>query len=103
MRKASRTHKAREITGKRKERKSFTLSQESIALLNELRASRKGDRRRSASAILDDLLRRLKAERKRQAVEQAVTNYYDSRSEELRAEENLWGDFALAQFVDKDV
>ena len=102
MRKALRAHKARGITGERKERKSFTLSRESIALLNELRASCKGDRRRSTSAVLDDLLRRLKAERKKRAIEQAVANYYDNRSEESRAEENLWGDFALAQFVDED-
>jgi hypothetical protein len=83
-----------------KERKSFTLSRESIALLNDLRAARQGSRRRSVSGVLDDLLRALDKQRKRDALDQAITNFYDGISEKAQAEEKDWGEFSLAQFMD---
>ncbi len=86
----------------RKERKSFTLSRESIALLDELRASRQGASRQSTSAVLDDLLRTFNTERRRRAVELAVAHYYDSLSEQARAEDNQWAEFALAQLGDEE-
>lgn len=86
----------------RKERKTFTLSRESIALLDELLAGRKSSLRGSASAVLDDLLRTLHKERRRQAIEQAVSRYYSNASEEERAEEFQWGEFALSQFPGKE-
>jgi hypothetical protein len=84
----------------RKERRSFTLSRESIALLSELSAARDSSGRRSASAVLDDLLRSLNKERKRRAVEQAVTRYYDGLSEQAQREEKEWGEFSLSEFLE---
>jgi len=83
-----------------KQRRSFTLSRESIALLNDLRAARRGSRRKSVSAVLDDLLRALDKQRKRDAVEQAISSFYDGLSPQALAEEREWGEFSLAQFVD---
>jgi hypothetical protein len=83
-----------------KERRTFTLSRESVALLNDLRAVRRGSRRRSVSAVLDDLLRALDKQRKRDAVAQAITSFYDGLSPQALAEEREWGEFSLAQFLD---
>ena len=82
----------------RKERRSFTLSRESIALLAELCVAGNGSKRRSASAVLDGLLRSLKKERKRRAVEQAIASYYSGLPEQARDEDKEWGEFSLAQF-----
>jgi len=84
----------------RKERKSFTLARESIALLSELCAARDSSGRRSVSAVLDDLLRSLNKERKRRAVEQAVTRYYNGLSEHAQVEDQEWGEFSWAEFLD---
>jgi predicted glycosyltransferase len=84
----------------RKERRSFTLSRESIALLTELSAARDSSGRRSASAVLDELLRSLNKERKRRAVEQAVTRFYDGVSEQAQREDKEWAEFSLAEFLD---
>ena len=84
----------------RKERRSFTLSRESIALLTELCGARDGSGRRSASAVLDGLLRSLNKERKRRAVDQAVTRYYNSLSEEAQSADKEWGELSLAEFLD---
>lgn len=83
-----------------KERKTFTLSRESIALLRDLRAAHEDSGRRSISAVLDDLLRSLSAQRKRESVAQATTRYYDNLSEPAHSEEREWGEFSLAQFMD---
>jgi hypothetical protein len=83
-----------------KERRTFTLSSESIALLRDLCAARPGSPRKSVSAVLDDLLRALDKQRKRDAVDQAVTSFYDGLPEPAQAEEKEWGEFSLAQFLD---
>ena len=100
MRRTIRYSRGRESGRTPKERKSFTLSRESIALLNDLRAARQGSRRRSVSAVLDDLLRALDKQRKRDAVVQAVTSFYDGLPEQAQSEEREWGEFSLAQFLD---
>lgn len=100
MRRTRRNSSGRESRRIPKERKSFTLSRESVALLNDLRATRRGSRRGSVSAVLDDLLRALDKQRKREAVDQAITSFYDGLSEQARAEEKEWGEFSLAQFMD---
>jgi hypothetical protein len=84
----------------RKERRSFTLSRESIALLTELCATRDKSGRRSVSAVLDELLRSLNRERKRRAVEHAFTRYYDGLSKQAQIEDEEWGEFSLAEFLD---
>jgi len=82
----------------RKERRSFTLSKESIALLAELCVAGNGSKTRSASAALDGILRSVAKERKRKAVEQAITTYYSGLPEQARQEDREWGEFSLAQF-----
>jgi hypothetical protein len=79
-----------------KERRSFTLSRESIGLLTELCAARDGSARPSVSAVLDELLRSLSKQRKRRAVEQAVTRYYNGLSEQAQTEDKEWVEFSLA-------
>jgi hypothetical protein len=81
-----------------KARKTFTLSPESVALLEELRVSR---RRRSVSAVLDDILRALNHHRKEEAIERAISAYYDGLSPEDQKEEMAWADFALTQFTER--
>ena len=98
--------RARRISGGKhsgrtpKERRTFTLSRESIALLQDLRALRRGSRRRSVSAVLDDLLRALDNQRKREIVEQAITRFYDTLPKPAQSEEWAWGEFSLAQFME---
>ncbi len=86
----------------RKERKTFTLSRDSLALLEELRSARKGSPRRPASAVLDELLRMLHRERRRQAVERAIAQYYSRSSVQDQKEAMEWGEFALAQFPEEE-
>lgn len=88
--------------GKRKTRRTFTLSPESVELLDELRKSRTGRSGRSTSAVLDDILQRLRNERKKQKIEQAVAQYYDNLPEADVDDEQAWGDFALAQLAIED-
>jgi hypothetical protein len=83
-----------------KERRTFTLSRESVALLHDLRAARRGARRGSVSAVLDDLLRALDKQRKRETVEKAITSFYDGLPESAQSEDREWGEFSLAQFMD---
>lgn len=93
-----RTESRVEPTGNRqnrqKQRKTFTLSYEAVALLDELSASSK-----SASSVLDELLLSLRRERERQEMEERMGRYYDQRSEEEGREATLWGDFATREFV----
>jgi hypothetical protein len=103
MRKTGRKSQALESARTPKQRRSFTLSRESIALLNDLSVARRGPRRRSVSAVLDDLLRALDNQRKRDAVEQVITSFYDGLSKQDQAEEAAWGEFSLAQFMDGPV
>jgi hypothetical protein len=95
VRRTSRIKKSERV---RKERRSFTLSPESIALLTELSAAGDGARKRSASAVLDGVLRSLNSQRRRKAVEQAIASYYSSLPEQARDEDKEWGEFSLTQF-----
>ena len=82
-------------TGRRqKQRRTFTLSPESVALLEELSVNAK-----STSAFLDELLLSLRTERKRQEMEERIGRYYDHRTDEGRREERLWAEFALKEFA----
>src|SRR5258707_14903311 len=93
---ASHTRSRRRI----KRRKTFTLSQESVAFLEELSASRKDSRgQESVSAVLDDLLLAIGKDKARQENEDKIGKYYDERSEEERQEEIDWGKLATGEFV----
>jgi hypothetical protein len=62
-----------------KEKKTFSLSRQSVMFLEALRKER---RSRSMSA--------------------SVTRYYDSLTSEEIAEDSAWGDFAATQFPSED-
>lgn len=102
MRRRSSGRKTFHPRGTRKERRTFTLSRESIALLDELTLADEGIPRRSASAVLDSLLRALRKERRREAVARAVAQYYSDLPEPEHAADIQWGEFALGEFPDKE-
>ena len=79
----------------RNAKKSYTLSLEALAFLEEIRKERRAS---SISAALEDLIREVRRAHERAAVERAVAHYYGSRSNEEAAEEGRWGDFALGEF-----
>jgi hypothetical protein len=81
-----------------KERRTFALSPESIALLMDLCVAGNGARRRSPSLVLDSLLRSLNRQRKRKAVEHAITSYYSGLPEQARDEDEEWGKYSRTQF-----
>jgi hypothetical protein len=82
-----------------KQRKTFTLSPESVALLEELSLQRQAHGPESVSAVLDDLLLAMRREKTRQEMEEKIGKYYDGRSEAERQEEIEWGKFAMAEFT----
>jgi predicted CopG family antitoxin len=89
------------ITSKpeRKAKKSFTLSIESVAYLEEVR---KKNGAGSMSAILEEILRAAQREEKRAAIDRAMTEYDDSLTDEEVEEERQWGEFAMRGFPTED-
>jgi hypothetical protein len=79
----------------RKERKTYTLSSEAIAILENERKERQAN---SASAALEELLKERRQQREMAEFAASVTRYYDSLSDEEIEEERLWGQFAESQF-----
>ena len=79
----------------RKAKKSFTLSVESVAFLDAMRRKR---RARSTSSVLEDILRSVRAEQEKSAVEKTISDYYSSLTTEEAKEQTLWGNFAVREF-----
>ena len=86
-----------------KRRRTFTLSPESIALLEELSSRRGTAHRESVSAVLDQVLKAMREAQIRDAMERATTAYYDGRPKSEEEEESDWARFALSQFPVDDV
>ena len=82
-------------TTNRKAKKSFTLSLESVAFLDAMRKKR---RARSASSVLEDILRNVRVEQEKSVVEKTISDYYSSLTTEEAKEQALWGDFAHREF-----
>jgi hemerythrin superfamily protein len=80
----------------RKIKKSFTLAPEAVAFVSQTREKRKAG---SDSEALEMLLRELILEAKRQAIEAAITEYYDTASDEELAEEEQWAEMAGPGFL----
>jgi hypothetical protein len=80
----------------RKIKKSFTLAPEAVAFLTETREKRKAG---SDSEALDLLLRELMLEAKRQAIDAAYKEYYDTASDKELAEEEQWAEMAGPGFL----
>jgi len=74
-----------------KQRRTFTLSPESLAYLEQQARRRKLG---SQSAVLDELLLEKTREQRRASLEANVTAYYDSLSEAEIEEDRLWGELA---------
>jgi hypothetical protein len=83
----------------RKLKKTFSLSRESVLYLESVRKRKK---RESISAVLEDLIRQQQQTAEMVRISASVTNYYDSLTEQERAENRAWGEFALTQFPTED-
>jgi antirestriction protein len=83
----------------RKAKKSFTLSVESVAFLEEMRQKSSTE---STSAILEEILQAARREEKRIETDRAITEYYNSLSDEEAAEERQWGEFARRAFANDE-
>lgn len=81
-----------------KQRKTFTLSPQSVAFLEKLSAERSARGQESVSAVLDDLLMLFGEEKRRREMEHSTQQYYDKRSPQDEEEEIAWAKFALSQF-----
>jgi hypothetical protein len=73
----------------RKVRRSFTLTPEAVAFVGETRLKRGVG---SNSEALDLLLREAMLEEKRQKIDSAYQNYYDTASEQDLAEQREWAE-----------
>ena len=83
----------------RKAKKSFTLSIESVAYLEEVR---KKSGAASMSAIVEEILQAARREEKRAATDRPMTEYYDSLTDEEVEEQRQWGEFAQRVFPRED-
>jgi len=75
----------------RKMKRSFTLTPEAVAFVGEARQKRGAG---SDSEALDLLLRELMLETKRQEIDAACKEYYDTASDEDLAEQREWAKLA---------
>jgi hypothetical protein len=73
----------------RKIRRSFTLSPEAVAFVSE---TRQRCEVKSDSQALELLLREAMLEAKRQAIDAAYKEYYDTASDEVLAEQREWAE-----------
>lgn len=76
---------------KRKVKRSFTLSPDSVAFVRDMRKRR---RTNSDSEALDLLLREQILEAKRQEIDAAFKAYYDTASDEELREASEWAEMA---------
>jgi len=83
----------------RKAKKSYTLSPESVDFLETLRKKR---RARSISFVLEEILQAARREAEMAKINQSVSDYYDSLSDEEMEELRQWGEFGLSQLLKED-
>ena len=83
----------------RKEKRTFSLSRESLRYLDAVRKERKSA---SLSAVLDELIRQQQRIKERERISTSFTRYYDSLTDEEVADDRAWGEFALKQFPPED-
>lgn len=94
------SHTASRKARPRKAKKSYTLSPDSVTFLETLRRKQHAP---SASAVLEDILQRVRRGAEKRAMEKAVVDYYDSLSPEESEEQERWGEFAMGEFPDQVV
>lgn len=79
-----------------KAKKTFTLSREAVNFL-EAERLRYG-RQKSASLILEEIIRERRMRARTKNSDVAISAYYDALSDEEREENKRWGEFAESQF-----
>ena len=82
-----------------KEKKTFSLSRQSVMYLEALRKER---RSRSMSSVLEEVIRQQQQTKELERISASVTRYYDSFTSDEIAEDRAWGDFAATQFPSED-
>jgi hypothetical protein len=78
-----------------KEKKTFSLSRQSVRFLEALR---KEQRSRSISSVLEEMIRQQQQAKEMKSISASVTSYYDSLTDQLMEEDRAWGQFAETQF-----
>jgi predicted CopG family antitoxin len=79
---------------RRRVKRTFSLSAEALAYLDGLAKEHK-----STSEALDRLIREKKAQAEKARISAGIRNYYDSISEQERAENLAWGELAGSHFL----
>jgi hypothetical protein len=79
----------------RKEKRTFSLSRQSVMFLEAVRKER---RSRSISSVLEDIIRQQQQMREMKSISASVSSYYDSLTEPQLREDRAWGRFAENQF-----
>lgn len=81
-------------TQEHKEKKTFTLSREAVNFLEDEKQKRGVQ---STSSVLEDLIQERRRKSNTKETDAAISAYYDSLSDEERAEDERWGEFAESQ------
>jgi hypothetical protein len=82
-----------------KAKRTFSLSRQIVAYLEAERKARRG---KSLSAVLEEIVRRHQEEKEMERVSASITRYYDTITEEERAEKLAWAKFAESQLPGED-
>ncbi len=83
---------------KRKEKRTFSLSPESLHFLESMRKKRKSA---SVSAVLDELIAQHRRSQEAHRISASIASYYDSMTEGDVTEDRSWGQFAETQLPDE--
>ncbi len=78
-----------------KEKRSYTLSPQSVRFLEALKNKRRAP---SVSAVLEDILQEARRNGWRNALESSVADYYSSMPARAEADDRAWSDFARQEF-----
>ncbi len=82
--------------GRRKAKRSFTLSLQSVAFLESLRKKRPSE---SVSSVLEEILQAARREEARARADRGIADYYSSLSDAEEREQTEWGEFAVREFA----
>ena len=83
----------------RKEKKTFSLSRQSLRFLEALRKERQS---RSVSSVLEEIIRQQQQAKEMKSISASVSSYYDSLPDQQMEADRAWGQFAETQFPGED-
>ena len=86
---------ARTSTAGTKQKRSFTLSPDSVRFLDQLKRKR---RAASVSFVLEELVQNARKAAKARALDRAVDGYYSSLNPRGLSEDALWGELSFEEF-----